>query len=73
MDVERGTQRDDRWCRRDQSGSRRKIEVILSPDSPGSTLLTIRHSEVPDDHRGYEDGGWLENYFEPMQEYFASR
>jgi uncharacterized protein YndB with AHSA1/START domain len=50
-----------------------KIEVILSPDSPGSTLLTIRHSEVPDDHRGYEDGGWLENYFEPMQEYFASR
>lgn len=50
-----------------------QIEVLLTPDGTGSTLVTIRHTNVPEDHRGYEDGGWLENYLEPMQEYFAAR
>lgn len=49
-----------------------RIEVSMTAE-PGGTLLRIRHSEVPDDHHDYEDGGWQENYFKPMQEYFAKR
>jgi uncharacterized protein YndB with AHSA1/START domain len=37
------------------------------------TLLTLAHSNVPDGQTGYELGGWEENYFEPMTEYFAER
>lgn len=48
------------------------IEVRLQPVE-GGTLLTLAHRNVPSDHRGYEDGGWLSNYFEPMTEYFAAR
>jgi hypothetical protein len=36
-------------------------------------LLTLVHSDVPDDQRDYEEGGWEENYFEPMRAYFAKR
>jgi uncharacterized protein YndB with AHSA1/START domain len=35
------------------------------------TLLTLEHSNVPDAHRSYEEGGWQSNYFEPMVAYFA--
>jgi uncharacterized protein YndB with AHSA1/START domain len=48
-----------------------QIEVTLTSND-GGTLLTIRHTSVPDDQRGYENGGWLENYFVPMRKYFAS-
>jgi len=48
-----------------------RIEITLTPNYVG-TLLTIRHSSVPDGHRGYENGGWLENYFDPMRRYFVS-
>jgi uncharacterized protein YndB with AHSA1/START domain len=47
-----------------------RIEVLLAPSATG-TLLTLRHTNVPDDQRVYEEGGWEENYFEPMREYFA--
>lgn len=36
------------------------------------TLLTLVHSNVPEEHRSYEEGGWESNYFEPMRLYFAS-
>ncbi len=35
------------------------------------TVLTLEHSNVPDDQRNYEDGGWEDNYFQPMKEYFV--
>ncbi len=35
------------------------------------TLLTLEHSNVPDEHRSYEEGGWQSNYFEPMVAYFS--
>ena len=54
----------------EESGQDSQIEVTLTP-TDGGTLLTIRHISVPDGHRGYENGGWLENYFEPMRRYFA--
>ena len=37
------------------------------------TLLTLTHSNVPDSHIGYEQGGWQEHYFEPMIAYFSGR
>ena len=35
------------------------------------TVLTLVHSNVPDEQTSYEQGGWQEYYFEPMKEYFA--
>ncbi len=48
------------------------IEVLLEADGSG-TLLTLRHSGVPDGHTSYEDPGWQTQYFDPMKAYFAGR
>jgi uncharacterized protein YndB with AHSA1/START domain len=48
------------------------ITVLLEPIEEG-TLLTLVHSNVPDEQRNYEEGGWESNYFEPMRVYFATR
>lgn len=49
-----------------------RIEVLLEPVEDG-TKLTLRHTNVPDGHLGYEQGGWEESYFDPMREYFRER
>jgi len=36
------------------------------------TIVTVRHSNVPDGDLGYENGGWQQSYFTPMQAYFAA-
>ncbi len=46
-----------------------QIEVLLDGNDD-VTLVTVRHSKVPTDHRGYEDGGWQQSYFTPMKAYF---
>ena len=46
------------------------ITVILEPVE-GGTLLTLEHSNVPDEQKSYEEGGWESNYFEPMIAYFT--
>jgi activator of HSP90 ATPase len=46
-----------------------EIEVLLEP-TVGGTRITVRHSNVPDGHTSYRDGGWQRSYFEPMKEYF---
>jgi uncharacterized protein YndB with AHSA1/START domain len=46
-----------------------RIEILLEPHD-GGTLLQLRHSLVPADQLGYENGGWQDNYFQPMTEYF---
>ena len=46
------------------------VTMMLEPVEEG-TLLTLVHSNVPDEHRSYEEGGWESNYFEPMKVYFA--
>jgi uncharacterized protein YndB with AHSA1/START domain len=46
------------------------ITVVLQGTEEG-TLLTLDHSNVPDEHKGYEEGGWQSNYFEPMIAYFT--
>ncbi len=49
-----------------------QIEVLLEPVK-GGTKLTLRHSNVPNGHTSYRDGGWQEHYFEPMKKYFSRR
>ena len=40
-------------------------------ETEDGTLLTLEHSNVPDEHKSYEEGGWQSNYFEPMIVYFS--
>lgn len=47
-----------------------EIEVLLEAKD-GVTLLRLHHRGVPEDQRGYEEGGWEENYLAPMREYFG--
>lgn len=48
------------------------ITVVLQEIGDG-TLLTLEHSNVPDEQRSYEEGGWQSNYFAPMVAYFTER
>lgn len=48
------------------------IITVTLRSGTGGTVLTLEHSNVPDDQRNYEDGGWEENYFQPMKDYFAA-
>jgi uncharacterized protein YndB with AHSA1/START domain len=47
------------------------IEVLLEPVGD-ETRITVRHSNVPSEHLGYEDGGWKKSYFDPMHSHFSS-
>ena len=49
------------------------IITIVLRKRRGRTLLTLEHSNVPDEQRSYEEGGWQANYFEPMVAYFTER
>jgi len=48
------------------------IEVTFDAEGDG-TLVTVRHSNVPADQLGYENGGWHKSYLDPMSRYFSSR
>ena len=47
-----------------------QIEVLLESVADG-TRITLHHTNVPDGHTGYQDGGWQQHYFEPMKQYFG--
>src|SRR5580693_3613065 len=47
------------------------IVTILLQETEDGTLLTLEHSNVPDEHKSYEEGGWQSNYFDPMIVYFS--
>jgi hypothetical protein len=47
------------------------VVTILLRETEDGTLLTLEHSNVPDEHKSYEESGWQSNYFEPMVVYFA--
>jgi uncharacterized protein YndB with AHSA1/START domain len=49
------------------------IVTIALQEIDDGTLLTLQHSNVPDAHRSYEEGGWQSNYFEPMMVYFVQQ
>ncbi len=48
-----------------------KISVTLVPVE-GGTQITLHHAGVPDGQTSYENGGWQDNYFEPMKRYFGN-
>ena len=56
-----------KFAQQDQAS---QIEVLLEP-VPEGTRLTLHHTNVPDGHAGYQDGGWQQHYFEPMKQYFS--
>jgi uncharacterized protein YndB with AHSA1/START domain len=47
------------------------LEITLEPFN-GQTRLTLKHSELPAHGWQYKQG-WVESYFEPMQDYFENR
>jgi activator of HSP90 ATPase len=47
-----------------------QIEILLEAVA-GGTRITLHHTNVPDGHLGYRDGGWQEHYFETMKEHFG--
>ena len=46
------------------------IEVTLEPQG-GGTKVSLCHIDVPDSRTELRDGGWVESYFGPMQQYFG--
>ena len=46
------------------------ITVELEPMNSG-TRLTLTHANVPDGQTSYEEHGWREFYFKPMEAYFG--
>ena len=46
------------------------IDITLEPVGK-QTRLTLHHTNLPP-HGGQYEQGWVESYFEPMQEYFTS-
>jgi uncharacterized protein YndB with AHSA1/START domain len=49
-----------------------QITVTLEAVEEG-TLLTLEHTNVPDEQKSYELSGWETHYFDPMKKYFANR
>jgi uncharacterized protein YndB with AHSA1/START domain len=47
-----------------------RLEIILEAAKKG-TKLTLIHSKIPDDQADSYEGGWEDNYFKPMKEYFS--
>jgi uncharacterized protein YndB with AHSA1/START domain len=46
------------------------VVTVMLEDTDEGALLTLVHSNVPDEQTSYEQGGWQEYYFEPMKAYF---
>jgi uncharacterized protein YndB with AHSA1/START domain len=49
-----------------------QIEVTFESHD-GGTLVRVRHSGVPSEQLGYENGGWQKSYFDPMSRYFSTK
>jgi activator of HSP90 ATPase len=48
-----------------------RLEVALEESADGTRLI-LKHSQIPAGQGSGYESGWVENYFDPMQEYFAS-
>ena len=47
------------------------IVTVTLEDADTGALLTLVHTNVPNDQTSHEQGGWEEYYFEPMKAYFS--
>ena len=46
-----------------------RLEIVLNAVN-GGMRLTLKHSNIPAGQGASYESGWVENYFEPMQNYF---
>jgi activator of HSP90 ATPase len=46
------------------------VEVLFA-ETPQGTTVTLVHRDTPDGQSAQYEAGWLEFYFEPMQQYFG--
>ncbi len=47
-----------------------RLEILLEESADG-TRLTLRHSEIPAGQGSSYESGWVDNYFDPMKDYFT--
>ena len=47
-----------------------RLEIVLEP-ADGGTRLTLKHSGIPAGQGASYESGWIENYFDPMRDYFS--
>jgi len=48
------------------------IECAVDPANSKGMLLNLRQTGVPEEHVQSISDGWIEYYFEPMQDYFSA-
>ncbi len=53
----------------DKSEEDSRLEILLTPEGEG-TLVTLRHSMLPEHGMQYQQG-WVDSYFLPMLAYFG--
>ena len=49
-----------------------RLEILLEA-ATGGTRLTLKHSNIPAGQGASYESGWVENYFDPMKQYFAGK
>jgi uncharacterized protein YndB with AHSA1/START domain len=54
-----------------EGASDSRLEVLLT-EAGGGTLLTLVHTDIPDGQGPNYEQGWVDYYFESMQEFFAT-
>ncbi len=47
-----------------------QLEILLEESADG-TLLTLKHSNIPAGQGPAYESGWVDNYFDPMKDYFS--
>ncbi len=47
-----------------------RLEIVLEDTTDGARL-TLRHSDIPAGQGSSYESGWVDNYFEPMNDYFS--
>ncbi len=47
-----------------------RLEIVLEESAEG-TRLTLKHSNIPAGQGSSYESGWVDNYFDPMKDYFS--
>ncbi len=47
-----------------------RLEILLDENADG-TRLTLKHSNIPAGQGSGYESGWVDNYFDPMKDYFS--
>ena len=47
-----------------------RLEILLEETADGTRLI-LKHSEIPAGQGSAYESGWVDNYFDPMKDYFS--